>query len=174
MAGGRPPKPTALKLLHGNPGKRPLPANEPQPPADGVKVPTWLKGRARRLWRQIEPILADMRVLTVADTQALALLCDALAEYVEAREVVRKTGMTYESVRVVGTTRDDDGNEVPITSTMVRQRPEVAIAADAWRRANQMLQQFGLTPSSRAKVPAQPKEEVDPFEELFGGNRGTG
>ncbi|HZK10243.1 MAG TPA: phage terminase small subunit P27 family, partial [Clostridia bacterium] len=28
---GRKPKPTALKVLEGNPGKRPLNKNEPQP-----------------------------------------------------------------------------------------------------------------------------------------------
>lgn len=158
MPAGRPPKPTALKLLQGNPGKRPLPRNEPQPPAGAVKPPTWLRGRARRLWRQIAPLLGEMRVLTTSDTQALGLLCDALAEYVVAREVIRQHGMTYECTTTSG-------------GTMIRTRPEVAIAADAWRRANTMLQQFGLTPSSRAKVQAAPEEETDPFEELFGSGR---
>ena len=39
---GRKPKPTALKLLEGNPGKRPINEHEPVPPKGTVKCPTWL------------------------------------------------------------------------------------------------------------------------------------
>lgn len=34
---GRKPKPTALKLLEGNPGKRPINANEPIPPKGNIR-----------------------------------------------------------------------------------------------------------------------------------------
>ena len=40
----------------------------------------------------------------------------------------------------------------PAGSVMIRQRPEVALAADAWRRYAAMLQRFGLDPVSRARV----------------------
>ena len=39
---GRKPKPTALKVLEGNPGKRPLNENEPIPPKGSIKCPSWL------------------------------------------------------------------------------------------------------------------------------------
>lgn len=40
MAGrGRPPKPTAIKELEGNPGKRPLNKNEPKPKQTAPKCP---------------------------------------------------------------------------------------------------------------------------------------
>ena len=37
---GRKPKPTALKVLEGNPGKRPLNENEPIPPKGSIKCPS--------------------------------------------------------------------------------------------------------------------------------------
>lgn len=158
---GRPPKPTALKLLQGNPGKRPLPESEPVPPPGDVKPPAWLKGKARTAWKWVEPVLSDMGVLTTADPHALALLCDAYAEYIEAGDAIREHGTTYETVTKEG-------------SVMFRSRPEVAIRADAWRRVSLMMQQFGMTPSSRAKVQGQSKESVDPFEEFLSGGRNTG
>jgi hypothetical protein len=42
MRTGRPPKPTALKLMTGNPGRRPLPKDEPAPPKGDVLAPAWL------------------------------------------------------------------------------------------------------------------------------------
>lgn len=161
MPAGRPPKPTALKLLQGNPGKRTLPKNEPKPPDGEINPPAWLTGRARRTWRELVPILESMRVLTTADPQALALFCDAYAEYIEARAVVKREGATYRTFNQAG-------------SLMYRPRPEVAIASDAWRRATLMLGQFGMTPSSRAKVQTQPGEDVDPFEDFINGGRSTG
>ena len=79
-------KPTALKMLHGtNRADRANPA-EPQP-AVGAKSPPWLpkNGAARSAWNRLAPILSDLRVLTVADAEALGLACEALAEYLAAR-----------------------------------------------------------------------------------------
>ena len=160
MPGGRPSKPTNIKLLHGNPGKRPLNDAEPKPDASDQKPPTWLKGRARREWKRIAPMVADMGVLTVADNDAAALMCDALAEYIEAREVVRQHGATYEA-------------EAKNGAVIVRPRPEVGMYQDAWRRVLRMMTDFGMTPSSRAKVQAGEKKSEDPFEEFMNGSRRT-
>ena len=47
-AGGRPPKPTYLKVLEGNPGKRPLNENEPKPKPSAPKCPAWLSPVCQR------------------------------------------------------------------------------------------------------------------------------
>jgi phage terminase small subunit len=81
------PKPTALKVLQGtNRRDRANPA-EPRP-AIGAKPPPWLprNGPARSAWRRLAPILTATRVLSVADAEALALACIALADFLEARE----------------------------------------------------------------------------------------
>src|SRR5688572_10824522 len=81
-----------------------------------------------------------MGPVPAADIHAFALPCDVYALYVEATEKVAKEGATYLSV-----------NE-KTGVVMYRQRPEVAIAADAWRRTAVMMQQFGMTPSARGRV----------------------
>ena len=160
---GRPPKPTKIHQLHGTDRADRTNDAEPQPDsADVSKPPSWLKGRGRKQWKRVAPILADMNLVTVADTDALALLCDSLAEYIEARDVVSKHGATYETV-----TKDG--------STMYRQRPEVSQYQDAWRRVLRMMTDFGMTPGSRSKVKVGGKQEADSFEEfLSNGNRSTG
>ena len=148
---GAPRKPTQLKVLHGTNRKDRANPKEPKPEqltADS-KPPEWLSSSGRAAWTDILPILLILNVLTVADPVAFAMLCDALAEYVDARAVVGKAGATYWT----------EGKSV-----MLRARPEVAIAADAWRRAKVMLTEFGLTPASRARVSGQPAGEQDPLE----------
>lgn len=56
MAGrGRPPKPTAIKELEGNPGKRPLNKNEPKKPKQGApKCPSWLEPDAKGMEKIIK------------------------------------------------------------------------------------------------------------------------
>ena len=48
MGRGRKPKPTALKKLEGNPGKRPLNELEPVPPTVALRCPNYLLPEARK------------------------------------------------------------------------------------------------------------------------------
>ncbi len=152
---GRPPKPTALKVLEGNPGKRQLNDREPQASAGKPKRPTWLAVKARPHWQQAIQALEGMGVLTVADGPAVALLANALVEYIDAAQEVEDRGLTFLDERL-----DKDGN---VISSVIRPNPATTVRADAWRRVNLMLQQFGLTASSRSKVKLEKPEEDDGF-----------
>ncbi len=172
---GPPPKPTKLKMLQGNPGKRALNKDEPDPPTDQIKAPYWVTKKSRWAWNRIAPVLKQMGVLTNADVHSLALLCDAYAEYIQARDIVESRGFTYESQvikahtkRVVAATEEDEEKEGfdPLAlSIIIRPRPEVAIMSDAWRRIRQMMLEFGLTPSARSRLTVGEGEKADPFEE---------
>lgn len=96
-----------------------------------------------------------MGLLTTADPHALALLCDAYAEYLDCRAQIKRVGRVYKVKTKTG--------------EMVMTRPEVGMAADAWRRVLRMMTEFGLTPSSRAKIHATPPADADPFEDYLSG-----
>lgn len=52
---GRKPKPTALKMLEGNPGGRPLNTKEPKPEKKAPRCPSWLEDEAKKsgnVWRK--------------------------------------------------------------------------------------------------------------------------
>lgn len=155
---GAPRKPTRIKLLQGTTRADRANPNEPKPPpaTPNEAPPVWLTGQSRRWWRRIRPLLVRMQVMTGADPVALALMCDALADYMAARAIVEREGATYETHSDIG--------------VMQRQRPEVQMAADAWRRAKLMMTEFGLTPASRAKVSAS---DVGPADPLEGWEQGT-
>lgn len=148
------PTPTALRVLRGNPGKRPMNKREPKPLRGLPRTPAHLSPRAKAAWKSIGGELDRMGVMTAADATALELLSTAYADYRAAHDVITKEGQTYESISTYGTLR--------------RQRPEVAIASEAWRQIASMLREFGLTPSSRTKVATTggADESDNPFAEF--------
>lgn len=82
---GPPPKPTALKRLEGNTGKRPLNDLEPEPKAGEPEIPADLGEQERTAWRRYVPILLEMKCLTEADGPALAIMCRVEVELMELR-----------------------------------------------------------------------------------------
>lgn len=153
---GRPPKPTALKLLQGNPGKRPLNDAEPTFPIDEVIAPTWLNAAAKREWRRLLPSLREQGLFTVADVAEFAGYCQSYAEVGELTRFLRKNGRTFTT---------STGYTGPV--------PEVAMRERALARMHLFGASFGLSPSARTRIKAQPKPEVDPFEVfLTGGSSG--
>jgi P27 family predicted phage terminase small subunit len=140
---GRKPQPSALKLLRGNPGKRHLP-DEPQPAAlADTAPPEWLAPDAQDEWRRLAPVLERLGVLTETDAQALTGYCETWATWKEATQKLREYGMVIKG----------DG-PLPVIS------PYVKIAHNATIQMRAFLIEFGMTPSSRAKVQAVKQSET--------------
>lgn len=151
-------KPTALKILQGNPGKKPLNDSEPIPPQGIPEPPKWMSKTAKQGWAEIAPVLHEMGVLTMADGIALQGLCVAYANWVDAVKYIDKNNPTYEvtlSQRV--TDAESATRELP--------RPQVAIANSEWEKVSKMLAKFGMTPSDRSKIKLEWKQanELDEF-----------
>lgn len=139
----RPPKPRRLRLLHGKKDHR----SEPQPEKklEVPPCPRYLKGYARHFWRTVGGEAVAMGVLTSADLMALEIGAAAYKERRDALDVIEREGLTY-------TTTTTQGCE------MVRPRPEVAIAADAYRRVLMVLREFGCAPVSRLRLDVKTAE----------------
>ena len=133
--------PTELKKQRGTLRADRTNPNEPKLPSVIPATPTWLSETGQKAFIELGELLHDMSVLTQADSMALELLCDAYSEYKQAKEVVNTLGATQDV-----TSRE--GNTKSIL------RPEVQIANQSFVRVFQLLKEFGLTPSSRAKVNA--------------------
>src|SRR5688500_8395251 len=73
---GRPPSPTALKLLRGNPGKRKMNAAEPKPLV-GAAPPSYVLADPALLveWKRQAARLLRLGLLTEIDDGALGALC---------------------------------------------------------------------------------------------------
>jgi P27 family predicted phage terminase small subunit len=143
------PKPTAMKKLLGNPDKRRINENEPQPRVGEPEMPE-LSGDAAKEWKRIVPILMSLGILTIADGPALAIYCDAFAFAQKAKKQLSRS-------------RD-------LTSAKARRL--FSMSEKSMKLAKSMLVEFGLTPASRPRLagfcilpPTQEKD--DPAEEYF-------
>src|SRR5438270_225393 len=132
---GPAPKPTAIKKIQGNPGKRPLNEKEPQLEAGRPRCPDHLDETAQKEWARVSRLLLAMKVLTEADYIALGNLCQAYSTMVAAQRQLNKTGILYKS-----------------NSGYVQQSPLLGIIHAQTTIVNNLLREFGLTPSSRTRV----------------------
>lgn len=152
---GRKPKPTALKRLEGNPGKRPLNELEPMPQVGMLRCPNWLEPEAKKEWRRLAPVLIHAGILTSADAVPFAGYCQSYARWREAEAEVSKLGMVY---------RDGD---------RIRPNPYIAIARAAFAEVKSMAAEFGLTPANRTAIIAnaltaeKARKELDPMEQIL-------
>ncbi len=137
MGAGRKPKPTAVKKLEGNPGKRKLNTNEPMPGKGMPDCPKWLLPLAKEEWERLCEKLNQMGVLTEVDRAAFAAYCQSYARWKEAQDHINSEGATYET---------ENG--------MQRPNPWVAICNTEQRLMMQAASEFGLTPSARSRIMA--------------------
>jgi P27 family predicted phage terminase small subunit len=133
---GPPKRPTALRVLEGNPAHRPLPVNEPRPRPLAPACPAWLSLEAKREWKKVAPELHRMGVLTVVDGSVLAGYCEALAAFQRAVEELRAKGSTTFNT----------------PSGYKQQRPEVGMRNSAMMLVLRFAQELGLTPAARARL----------------------
>lgn len=156
MGVGRKPKPTALRVLQGNPGKRAINRDEPKPDAVIPKVPDHVIGEGRKEWFRISKQLHALGLLTEVDRAALAAYCVAYGRWAEAEQNIQKYGVVLISGE----------NSWPVQS------PYLSIANRAMEQMVKMLGEFGMSPSSRARVtPTKPAEAVDEMEDILSGRR---
>lgn len=91
---GRPPVPTSLKVLRGNPGQRAINADEPTPPPADITPPARLGGAALDKWNEIAPLLSGMGVFTQADRSVIERYCLLHEQWLHVVKHVQENGMT--------------------------------------------------------------------------------
>ncbi len=152
---GPSPKPTTLLKLTGSWRAAAREKTEPKPAAIAPQCPDWLDAEGVRAWRQLTPILARMRVLTEADQFALAILCEAWSRYLKVTEHLRAHGDAYRS----GLPQDD--------SRLWKRSPYSRLQTELAMTIRGMLQEFGLTPSSRGRIVTLPDQSSIGKKALF-------
>lgn len=152
---GRKPKPTALKLIDGNPGKRPINKNEPRPTPKAPKCPSWLHRDAKKEWRRLAKELESLGLLTAVDMTAFAAYCQAYARWKEAEEYIAEHGPTNVT-----------------ESGYIQQVPQVTIAQQSQKQLRAWCAEFGFTPSARSRIEVEPvTRNADDMEDLLSGGR---
>jgi P27 family predicted phage terminase small subunit len=153
---GRRPKPSALKKLQGNPGKRKLNHAEPKPAPGDPVMPRDLPLLARAEWKVIVPELRQMGVLAKIDAKALAAYCHAFARWMEAEKSVRQLGIiVMEPIYGLGD---------QLLGVKYKKNPAVTISEAAVKIMKAFLVEFGMTPSSRSRIRVDKPQEAEEDE----------
>lgn len=151
---GRTPKPTHLKILEGNPGKRPLNLDEPKPRPVTPTCPSWLTGEAKREWKRLVPELEALGLLTIVDRGALAVCCQSYGRMVEAEKFLQRAAKT--------------GFMFKTPSGYLQQLPQVSIAQKYAQQYRSFLGLFGLSPADRTRLSTgDSADEADEMEQLL-------
>ena len=143
---GRKPKPTKLKLLEGNPGKRPI-GREPQPPSSLPSCPAHLSPSAKTEWKRLAKTLNRIGVLTQVDRSALAAYCQAYGRWVEAEKKLKETPVLLKT-----------------PAGYVQQSPWLSISNKQMELMAKYMGELGLTPSARTRLAIQVPSGRKPWE----------
>lgn len=147
---GRKPKPTWLKLIAGNPGKRATNDNEPEPVGALIDPPEWMSEAQKQGWRYaIEH--APPGLLRRLDRSVFTV-------WVVAEDLHRDAALKVAQYGVL--------IKAPHTGVLM-QSPYVAVLN---KQASIMLKaaaELGFSPSSRSRVQvAKPSESANRFADL--------
>jgi phage terminase small subunit len=150
---GPAPKPSELRILEGNPSRRPLPAKEPQYPAGLPLKPKRMSPGARRIWEQLLDEMASAHILRSVDQRALWHLCEDEALIEEAYAGI------WKMVGALKKKAKQEGKSLPAGAvmamlSMTSGRMAMSAIRDLSVRALIQRREFGLTPSSRSRVEA--------------------
>lgn len=128
---GPAPKPTSLRVLHGDRADR-INRAEPRPRDIAPDRPEWLSELAAEEWDRVVPDLIVMGTVKTADATGLAAYCEAVARLRAALDAVAEHGMIVTDARGAS-----------------RRNPAVTMARDASNEIRLWAREFGLTPSAR-------------------------
>lgn len=151
---GRKPQPTQLKVLNGNPGKRPLNAREPEYPVGLMQAPPNLDKVGRDEWLRTGNLLCRQRVLTEADFGVLMTYCWSHQEIMRITTGFKNGTMSMEDV---------NGKGSAIPSAAMR---NLATLQTMHMKA---MVELGLTPSSRSRIKAGDEPDEDRMAKLLEG-----
>lgn len=164
MPAGRPRKPTALKILEGNRGKRKLdPKAEPQPTPGVPRMPAGLPSIAQRIWKQIVPELDRLNLLAIVDSTSLEAAVRGASQGIVADRAVDKAQAKIAS----GKAEQHDYYQLSIL---------MAASRKAWTQWKSFATEFGLTPAARSRLQFSPggstsvaESRMDPLERALCG-----
>ncbi len=160
MKPGTKPKPTQLKLVEGNRGKRPLNTREPRIVTALPSPPRHLTADALEEWNRVARLLHRIGLLSAVDRAALAAYAQAYGRWVQAERAIAKMA---DKDQLTG------GLMIKTTNGNAIQNPLVGTANKAAADMMRYAAEFGMTPSARTRIAAEtPTESEDPADRFFG------
>jgi phage terminase small subunit len=164
------PTPTKIRILNGNPSRRPLPTNEPQFTPGIPDRPTGMSAGARKHWDELVGEMANSGVLRRVDGGALSMLCEDLAMLDTLR-----TGLAAQASEITKKAKEKkqpiSGNALTALSRTTEGRRTMTTIRELSAQIIIQRREFGLTPNSstRVQVSGPGAQFNDPLEQALCG-----
>ena len=167
---GPPRTPTKLKLLRGTLKAGTTAANEVQPAISLPECPSHLGEIAKAEYDRVGKELYTLGLLTKLDKALLAGYAEAYADWVDASG--RCVGPNGKDLKVLKTgeklTYDAAGNIIERSGGNYFENPYYSIKKRSAEQMHKFGTEFGLSPSSRARLSGKAKETENAFEGFLG------
>jgi len=158
MTRGPKPKPSVLKLIQGNPGKRQINKSEPKPKAARRPTPPIdLDDCARKEWRRVVRELEAVGLLSKLDLPTLCAYCVAYSRFKSANDALKSVADKDKVFRGL-LIKTKQGNWI--------QNPLVGVARRAADDMVRLAAEFGMTPSARARLQVRTPQDVDEWADF--------
>lgn len=145
-------KPTRLKKFHGTARRQDLERREPNPTPKAPKCPGWLPKEAKKKWRELAPEMERLGLLTMVDGLTFSMLLLHWSVAVDAAKTMKAEGITSEDERGLS-----------------RKHPLAQILRDNSVMFRAYAAEFGLSPSTRARLDLPAPDEHDEIMEKYFG-----
>jgi P27 family predicted phage terminase small subunit len=143
---GRKPKHPKIKLLEGNPGKRPITSVMDKEPKKKIKKPEFFDKYASRIWDELAPQLITDGRLTPLTKAGFEILCVLKGRTIKIEEELQRQDFLKQGYR-----KDSVKN------------PLLTIYKNTVDQFFKFAAEYGLTPQSRQRLVLEPSEPDDPF-----------
>ena len=169
-------KPTQLKVIEGNRGKRPLPENEPKPQPIAPEMPKELDAGAKKTWSRLSSIILPLGLLTEADGDLFAALCQTrsrlLQIWTRLKKITTETNFNKRELKKIETGEDPDAslgaviieNIATLKSEQAYLMKEERLYFAAFRK---FASDFGLSPRARVGLTVQGDDDKDEGRDLL-------
>jgi P27 family predicted phage terminase small subunit len=150
---GRKPTNTAIKLVTGNPGHRPLPEDEPLFQSKIPPCPLALDKIGKKTWDEKAKLLYDAGVLTEGDGETLAIYCRIWSQIVLLSAEL-KTPLDYMAYDIK--INEDTGEEIKVNAKTNPLCVRLENLISEYKAYSALL---GLDPANRSKIKTGKKVE---------------
>lgn len=158
------PQPAALRVLRGNPGRRPINEQELNIPiVEDIECPEWaqLNEGGKEVWNRVAKVLYRNKLLTDLDVEGVIRYCDMVEKWYRVKKFLDKNGFSYPvmedvnekiwEVDVNGSRRLIEKKKEQRLKSMI-QFPEVSIYHKLEAAITKKEQEYGMTPVARTRI----------------------
>ena len=145
---GRKTIPNEIKLLQGNPGRRPIKKSVKSNTIISKTPPAWFDDYAKKEWRRVVNLYESLEIITEGDRPMLEEYCIAYSMWRQMMEHAKLTMVKTAS-------------GYPVIN------PWIGSAIKIMRELKSLAAEFGFSPSSRARIGMPEPKEENEFEEYL-------